>query len=79
MCKHQKGEFFEYCDAEHSRLVEDGKFVEDSCNNEYGNITGYLYKCWDCKKYWKYRAPNQKSLPKWLSKLHYSAFSSNKG
>ena len=75
-CKHQTGEFEEYVDAIHTRCVADGKLDNSSLimNNHIGNITGYLFTCWGCKRQWQYRAPNQKSLPKWLAKLHYDAF-----
>ena len=73
-CKHQDGEFIEFVNAEHSRLVEQGRLVEDGFANNPRDITGYLYICALCKNRWYYKSPKQKRLAKWLEHLHYNAF-----
>lgn len=76
-CKHQTGEFSEMAQVYHTRVAGNGILDPSSLffNVHIGNIIGYSYRCWGCKKMWRYDAPNQRGLPKWLAKLHYNVFS----
>jgi hypothetical protein len=75
-CAHQTGEFEELVEAIHTRMAVNGELDESSLimNNHFGDIVGYSFTCHLCGKYWHYPAPNSRSLPKWLSALHYKTF-----
>lgn len=63
-CKHEKGELIECMGATHTRMVYDG-VMEESGNNEMGEITHYEYHCHVCKKW--FRAKTSLTAPKWLA------------
>ncbi len=52
-CKHQTGEFIEVMSATHCRQVENGN-VDTIGYNEIGDISHYLFRCYDCKKVFKF-------------------------
>lgn len=64
-CKHLNGQFNELMDAVHTRYVENGK-IDSIGYNDVGNITGYEFRCYDCKK--DFRWLSSLLAPKWAQK-----------
>ena len=65
-CKHQNGLLSEFVDTAHLREVVDGR-VEEVGYNDIGNISGYLYTCYDCGREWKFVAHPRLE---WLRKIY---------
>lgn len=68
MCKHLNGTLYEKMIATHEREVQSGILDEVGYNN-MGEITGYTYRCHDCKKYFHYSSYSD-IKQKWLKKIH---------
>ncbi len=66
-CKHQNGYLEEYATIANNKRVTNGKLDEIGMNT-IGNISGYLYYCFDCKKTWRFKSGVDR-IPKWLKKI----------
>lgn len=62
-CEHKNGCLVEHMEAAHEREVKNGQ-MEELGVSTVGNITGYSFRCYDCKKIFSIT----KTSPKWLKK-----------
>jgi hypothetical protein len=67
MCKHLNGELSTYATTENIKHVENGG-IHTIGDNNIGNITHYIYRCFDCRKHFVFNGvPKQK----WLQQIYF--------
>lgn len=65
-CKHLNGELGEVMSATHARMVRNGK-VDECGLNDVGNIEGYFFRCFDCRK--EFDFVRKSNVPKWMQRM----------